>query len=131
MSRVLVVDDDRAATEGLRALLRLDGYDVVALQSSKAALGLLASDRFDAVITDLEMPEVHGVDIVRAARAARTDMPILVVTAYSQSPACQAALDAGARCILTKPIDFDILSTDLQAAIAGHAERPKSKRRSY
>ncbi len=118
MSRVLVVDDERAATEGLRALLRFDGYDVVALQSSKEALVHLASDRFDAVITDLEMPEVHGVDVVRAAVAARPNMPVLVVTAYSQSPACQAAVDAGARCVLTKPVDFDVLSSELQAAIA-------------
>lgn len=118
MSRVLVVDDDRAATEGLRALLRFDGYDVVAVQSSSTALVMLANERFDAVITDLEMPEVHGVQIVRAARAARPDMPVLVVTAYSQSPACHAALEAGALCVLTKPVDFDVLSTDLQTAIA-------------
>ena len=119
MIRVLVVDDERAAVDGLRVLLRADGYEVVALQSSEAALVLLTKEKFDIVITDLEMPMVHGVEVVRAARKSRADMPVVVVTAYNDSPACTAAIAAGACKVMCKPIDYDALSAEIVVATTG------------
>lgn len=121
MSRILVVDDQRASAEGLRMLLRFDGYDVVALQSSVAARDLLAKERFDAVITDLEMPFVHGTEIVAAARAADAQVPILVVSAYAGSPAAAVALKTGAFVLIAKPIEYD----ELAAALRGALRSPK------
>lgn len=118
MSRILVVDDERSSAEGLRLLLRADGYDVVALQSPAAALNLLKKERFDAVITDLEMPEVHGSEIVAAARSADRTMPVLVVSAYTASPAGAVAMRAGARRLLAKPLDYEDLAAELAAALA-------------
>ncbi len=117
MSRILVVDDERASAEGLRVLLRADGYDVVALQSALKARDLLATERFDAVITDLEMPELHGTEIVAAARASNPQMPVLVVSAYTGSPAAAVAMKRGACTLIAKPIEYDELAEALQRAL--------------
>jgi two-component system response regulator PilR (NtrC family) len=113
MRRVLVVDDDRAAAEGLRLLLGTDGYEASAEHDSGRALTRLASEPFDAVITDLEMPHVHGVEVVRAARAARPAAPVFVISAYTDSPASAEALAAGASGIFDKPLDYDELAAEL------------------
>ena len=118
MKRVLVVDDDAAAADGLRQLLACDGYEVVALEHPALALTELHGSRFDAVITDLEMPQVHGVEVVRAARAANAGTVVLVVSAYSDSPATEEARLAGAARIFTKPLDYDSLADDLAARLA-------------
>jgi two-component system response regulator QseB len=118
MIRVLVVDDDAAAADGLRMLLASDGYEVVACDEPTAALEQLGRTRFDAVITDLEMPRVHGVEVVRAARAASSGTLVYVVSAYSDSPASEEARAAGATRVFGKPLDYDVLADDLAARLA-------------
>lgn len=116
MKRLLVVDDDRTAMRGLSQLLEMDGYEVVGMTSSEDALKTLGSDRFDAVVTDLEMPTVHGLDIVRAARAQDPSLPVIVVTAYVNSPASRNAVALGARAVLNKPLRYESLISVLPAA---------------
>ena len=116
MKRVLVVDDDRSTTEALALLLVSDSFDVVTLSSSTTAAERLRRERFDAVITDLEMPEVHGIELVRLARTTWPDMPVLLVTAYAGSPACQKALALGAR-LIRKPVEYGVLLMTLRAAL--------------
>ena len=118
MIRVLVLDDDWSTVQGLRRLLEGDGYEVAGFASPGAAVEELRRGRVDAVITDLEMPGLHGVGVVRAARAAHPGIPILVVTAYERSPACQDAVAAGARQIFPKPVDYDALKRALAAFTA-------------
>jgi two-component system response regulator PilR (NtrC family) len=118
MKRVLVVDDDPAAAEGLRLLLRSDGYDAIAFHDAGAALARLGADSIDAVVTDLEMPHVHGVEVVRAARTTHPKAPVFVVTAYTDSPAADDALEAGADRVFAKPLDYDALSLELAKGLA-------------
>ena len=119
MSRVLVVDDDRACVDGLRRLLSLDGYDVVGVRSSVAARDLLHRERFDAVITDLEMPVVHGIEIVGEARATDPATPVVVISAYCESPVGALALKRGAFRLISKPVDYDLLADALARALRG------------
>lgn len=118
MKRVLVVDDNEAAADGLRQLLASDGYEAEATSRPADALEAIAATAFDAVITDLEMPHVHGVEVVRAAIAARPGTPVFVVSAYSDSPAADDARAAGAAAIFGKPLDYDALAEALSAALA-------------
>lgn len=113
MKRVLVVDDDFGTTTGLGILLELDGYEVFATDSPTRALAKLESEPFDAVVTDLEMPGVHGVEIVRAAQRAQPGMLVFVMTGYFGSPVCDVALQEGARRIFGKPIEYDALLSEL------------------
>jgi CheY-like chemotaxis protein len=117
---VLVIDDDPVGAAALRTLLELDGYEVVALQSATEAIALLRRERFDAVITDLEMPNAHGVDVVRAARAVAGNIPVLVVTGYGRSVASERALAMGAQRVFDKPLQYEALADEL----ARHLRRP-------
>jgi DNA-binding NtrC family response regulator len=117
VKRVLVVDDDAAAVDGLSSLLRLDGYEVSGHSDPEHALTALRTGTFHALVTDLEMPRVHGVDLVRAARALGS-MPVYVVSAYTDSPAALEAVAAGATRVLPKPLDYDDLADDLAARLA-------------
>lgn len=121
MKQVLVIDDDAAAADGLRQLLTGDGYEVVALAHPETALAEIQQHRFDAVITDLEMPHVHGVEVVRAARARAASTVVLVVSAYTDSPAAEAAQLAGAARVFDKPLDYDALADELAARLAERA----------
>ncbi len=118
MFRVIVVDDERSAVEALRRLLVLDGYQVQAFDDPEAARKAIESAPFDAVVTDLEMPGVHGVEIIRAARRAKPGAPVFVVTAYADSPACRVAAEAGATAVLGKPLDYDALADALATSLA-------------
>jgi CheY-like chemotaxis protein len=113
MKRVLLVDDDSVAVDGLCSLLEMDGFDVTGLVSPEEALLRLKAERFDVLITDLEMPRVHGLEVVRAARAASTSMKVLVVTAYMGSRASATALSAGAARIFSKPLRYELLIDEL------------------
>ena len=113
MKRILVIDDDPAAVSGLRTLLELDGYTVVGVDSPSRGLQLLEDERFDALITDLEMPVVGGLEIVRHARQTSTRLPIFVVTGYGGSPAALAAAAVGASRVFEKPLDYDALAREL------------------
>lgn len=117
MKRVLVVDDDFGAMTGLRRLLELEGYEVVATESPKVALDKLEAERFDAIVTDLEMPGVHGVEIVRAAQRIRAGIPVLVMTGYFGTPVCDVAIREGARRIFGKPIEYEALADELARSL--------------
>jgi two-component system response regulator PilR (NtrC family) len=121
MKRVLVVDDDLAAADGLRLLLGTDGYEATSEHDPEKAVARMARERFDAVVTDLEMPHVHGVEVVRAARAAHPRAPVYVVSAYTDSPAGAEALAAGATRIFGKPLDYDALAGELAERLGGSA----------
>jgi CheY-like chemotaxis protein len=115
MTRILVVDDDRTAVGALQSLLEMDGYEVVGVLSSQDALVRLGAERFDAVVTDLEMPGVHGLEIVRAVRSD-SGIPVVVVTGYVNSPASKAALASGANRVLGKPLRYEWLMEALPPA---------------
>lgn len=124
MTRVLVVDDDAAAADGLRRLLLSDGYQVTAHDDPRQALAALGAGGFDALVTDLEMPGVHGVELVRAARALDPALLVYVVSAYTDSPAGLEALAAGATRVFAKPLDYDTLADDLAGRLAAPAQKP-------
>ncbi len=119
MSKVLVVDDDPAAADGLRLLLGTDGYEATSEHDPERALARMAAEAFDAIVTDLEMPHIHGVEVVRAARAAHPRAPIFVVSAYTDSPAAAEALVVGADRIFGKPLDYDVLAGELAVRFRG------------
>ncbi len=117
MSRLLIVDDDRVGVSALAALLEDDGYQVVALTSSAGGLEALSAGGFDAVITDLEMPGLHGLELVRAIRECSPTLPILIVTGYTNSPAAATAVAYGARRVFPKPVPYEDLLAELGAAL--------------
>ncbi len=117
-ARVLVVDDEPSARSGLEKLLRQDGYDVDAAADGQIALGIATERPPDVVVTDLKMPRMDGIELVKKLHEQDKYLPVIVVTAFGDVSSAVNAMRAGAYHFLTKPVDFDALSMTIERAIS-------------
>ncbi|MEY4338817.1 MAG: hypothetical protein RLZ14_667 [Actinomycetota bacterium] len=115
--RILIADDDRAIRESLARALGFEGYDVVQANDGAAALSLIESAQPDVAVLDVMMPNVDGLTVCRVLRAERNRLPILMLTARTETPDRVAGLDAGADDYLPKPFDLDELLARLRALL--------------
>jgi len=115
--RILVVDDDRAVRESLRRSLAFNGFDVELAADGVEALEQVAGYRPDALVLDVMMPRLGGLEACRALRAAGDDVPILVLTARDAVADRVAGLDAGADDYLPKPFALEELLARLRALL--------------
>ncbi len=115
--RLLIVDDEVDALRGLQELLKEEGYEVMIAQSPKAAMDALDLADVDLIITDLRMPGMDGIELLKAARAQGLALPVIFVTAYGEVEPYLKAMDAGAFEYLVKPIDPDELIAKIHAAL--------------
>ncbi len=115
--RILVVDDDRAVRESLRRSLTFNGYTVDLATDGLDALEKVAATRPDAVVLDVMMPRLDGLEVCRRLRSAGDDLPILVLTARDSVSERVAGLDAGADDYLPKPFALEELLARLRALL--------------
>jgi two-component system, OmpR family, response regulator MprA len=115
--RVLVVDDDRAVRESLRRSLEFNGYDVALASDGAEALAVVGGLNPDAVVMDVMMPRLDGIEATRTLRSAGNDLPILVLTARDSVGDRVEGLDAGADDYLTKPFALEELLARLRALL--------------
>jgi two-component system, OmpR family, response regulator MprA len=115
--RVLVVDDDRAVREALRRVLTLAGYELQVAEGGAAAIELVVQSIPDAVVLDLGMPDVDGLEVCRRLRLLGNRVPILMLTAREHVSDRVAGLDAGADDYLVKPFDVDELKARVRALL--------------
>jgi two-component system response regulator MprA len=115
--RVLVVDDDRAVRESLRRSLEFNGYAVSLAGDGAEALASIAGHAPDALVIDVMMPRLDGIETTRALRSAGNDLPILVLTARDSVGDRVEGLDAGADDYLTKPFALEELLARLRALL--------------
>jgi DNA-binding NtrC family response regulator len=125
---VLIVDDDANTCELLEALLREQGFAVATEASAEAALVRLAEVDFDAMLTDIHMTGIDGIELCRRAGALRPDLPVLIATGQADMQASIAALRAGAYDFITKPIDVNLLSAAINRAVQRHRLGTEVKR---
>lgn len=100
---VLVVDDEADLLMTYRRLLQRRGYVVITVSTRTDAMAVVRSNPLGLVIADLKLPDGDGLDIVRAARAAPSPPPVIVVTGFASDAGQQEALAAGATAYLSKP----------------------------
>jgi two-component system response regulator HydG len=103
--RILIVDDEGTALEFLGALLEAEGFETVGVDTGVAGLAKVEGEEFDAVLTDLHMAGMDGIELCRRISQLRPDLPVVVVTGEASLDAAVSALRAGAYDFLTKPID--------------------------
>jgi two-component system response regulator MprA len=115
--RILVVDDDRAVRESLRRSLQFNGYTVQLAGDGQQAMDVLATQRPDAMVLDVMMPRVDGLEVCRRLRGGGDDLPILVLTARDAVSDRVAGLDAGADDYLPKPFALEELLARLRALL--------------
>lgn len=117
MNTVLVVDDKDMLRDSVGATLQRAGYNVVTSADGKSALELIARKRPDAVITDLKMPGMTGMELLQQARAIDDALPVVLMTAYGAVETAVEAMKLGAFDYITKPFEGDELVIAVKRAI--------------
>ena len=116
-ARLLVVDDERSMRELLSIVLRREGYDVTLAENGQTALHQLERARFDLLISDIKMPDMSGVDVLRAAKQIDRDILGIMITAFASADTAIEAMRLGAHDYLSKPFDVDELKIKVRNAL--------------
>lgn len=106
---VLVVDDEPNMRRVLEIMLGAAGYAVFSAANGREALALLRSTPVDLLITDLRMPEMDGIELLRQMRADGIDAPVIMITAHGSVETAVAAMKFGASDYILRPFDIDAL----------------------
>lgn len=115
--RVLIIEDDESFAVSLRRLLTGQGHDVHLCATGEAGLAVLGEREFDVVLIDLNLPDTHGHDVIRAIRAMEIDAMLVVVSGETEIDAAILALRLGAMDYVRKPLEPEILSHAIRRAI--------------
>ena len=113
--QVLLAEDDRAVREALVRAFTLEGYDITAVTNGAQALDWMSSNDADLLVLDVSMPHIDGLTVCRVLRSEQRRVPILMLTARTDTGDRVAGLDAGADDYLAKPFDLDELFARMRA----------------
>ena len=116
--RILIVDDEPSMREMLRIVLRRDGYDVTVAANGTEALEILQRERMDLLLSDIRMPDISGVEVLRAAKDANKDLVAFMMTAFASTDTAVEAMRLGAVDYFTKPFNMD----ELRIKVRQHLE---------
>src|SRR3954464_8775948 len=115
--RILLVDDEQSIQTLLSYPLRKEGYEVVQAQDGREALARFAESTFDLVVLDVMMPRLDGLEVCRRLRAARSSVPIIMLTAKSEEIDKVLGLELGADDYITKPFSLREFRSRVKAAL--------------
>ena len=108
-TKILVVDDEQLIRESLVFILNKENYDVDEAENGLLALEKIRKESYDVVITDIEMPELKGVELLKKIREVSPQTFVVMITAYGSLDTAIAALRNGAYVYILKPLEFDDL----------------------
>src|SRR6478736_2780532 len=119
--RILLVEDNLALSQGLSAILRGSGYAVDVVSDGASAHAVAATETFDLVILDLNLPEMDGLDVLRAMRARQNRAAVLILTARGAPEERIKGLDLGADDYMIKPFDVGELEARVRVLLRRQA----------
>lgn len=119
-ARVLVIDDEPLMRKLLGRLLASAGYDVVVTEGGAEAIELLWQNTFDVVVSDVNMPGVDGIEVLRFVRQRDPDLPVILVTACASTDTAIGAVQHHATAYMTKPIDTKRFQEEVAQALTMH-----------
>lgn len=130
--RVLLVEDEAPLRRALARVLTKHGYEVIEAEDGAHATQLSGAHSFDAVLTDLVMPRVDGLGLLRYLRARRIEVAIVMMTGTPDEATAAEAYRLGALGYLTKPLETSRLLETMERALSAHAStaRPMTRGRS-
>ena len=122
---IVIVEDEPDTAEMFAEMMRLSGYQVIKSYGGEAAVELISKEKPDAVVLDVMMPDLSGLDVLRILRKdlAMSSIPVIVVSAKSLTSEIKQGLEAGASVYLTKPVAF----MDLKAAVENSLRTAEQK----
>ncbi len=124
--RILVVDDERSMRELLAIVLRREGYEVLLAENGRAAVETLGRETVDLLISDIKMPDLSGVEVLRAAKQIDQDILGIMITAFASTESAVEAMRLGACDYLTKPFDVDLLRMKVREKIENRQIRQEN-----
>jgi two-component system, NtrC family, response regulator PilR len=124
--RILVVDDERSMRELLAIVLRREGYEVLLAENGCAAVAVLEREAVDLLISDIKMPDMSGVDVLRAAKKIDQDILAIMITAFASTDTAVEAMRLGACDYLSKPFDVDLLKMKVREKIENRQLRQEN-----
>ncbi|HEX4950423.1 MAG TPA: sigma-54 dependent transcriptional regulator, partial [Blastocatellia bacterium] len=107
MAKLLVADDERSMRELLELVFKREGHQVIAVSNGREALDALQKTNFDLLITDVKMPDVGGIELLRSAREQAPEMMVIMMTAFATINSAREAFKLGADDFIQKPFDVD------------------------
>src|SRR5262245_38481817 len=125
-ARILVVDDERSMRELLAIVLRREGYEVLLAENGRNAVDALEREPVDLLISDIKMPDMSGVDVLRAAKRVDQDILGIMITAFASTETAVEAMRLGACDYLSKPFDIDLLKMKVREKIENRQLRQEN-----
>jgi len=125
--RILVVDDEPVVTSSCRRILLTEGDDVQTTESGQEGLRRALSEHFDLVMTDLKMPDLDGMELVRAVRGRRPETAIVVITGYGSVSSAVEAIKLGVSDYIEKPFTPEEITKAIDRALAGTKRPDRTK----
>ena len=125
-ARILVVDDERSMRELLAIVLRREGYEVLLADTGAKAVETLERESVDILISDIKMPDLSGVDVLRAAKRVDQDILGIMITAFASTETAVEAMRLGACDYLSKPFDVDLLKMKVREKIESRQLRQEN-----
>ncbi len=116
--KVLLIDDEKEFLETLSERMRMRGMDVNTAQSSDDAVTSVDSGDYDAIVLDLQMPGMNGIDMLKVIKAKHPDMQVILLTGQATLDAGIQAMKLGAMDFMEKPADIDVLTQKIKKAQA-------------
>jgi two-component system response regulator PilR (NtrC family) len=117
MAKILVADDELSMRQFLEILLKKEGHEVFCAADGQEALSRFQAENFDLLISDIKMPKVGGLDLLRKVKEQRPNLAVIMVTAYASPEDAIAAMKAGAYDYLTKPFKLEEIKAVIQNAL--------------
>ena len=116
MASILVVDDERSMRDFLKILLEKEGHDVITVENGKAAIVAVQKQSFEAVVTDIRMPGMTGIELLEEIKEELPDMPVIMITAFASPDDAVLAMKNGAFDYITKPFNVDEIKSVVESA---------------
>jgi len=126
MNRILVVDDERSMRDFLSIMLKKEGYEVVTAENGGDALKTVQGEIFDLVISDVKMPGLDGIDVLKAVKEVSPETVVIMITAFATTETAVEAMKLGAYDYIIKPFKVDELKLIIKKALEKHSLRKEN-----
>ncbi|MCF6149493.1 MAG: sigma-54-dependent Fis family transcriptional regulator, partial [Candidatus Kuenenia sp.] len=116
-NKILIVDDEKLMRISLESQLKKEGFDVSSVDNANEGLHLIKAEEFDVVVTDLRLPNMSGMELLKEIKNYNQDIIVVIMTAYGTLESAVAATKEGAYDYIAKPFSTDELIIKLQRAL--------------
>ncbi|TAN37873.1 MAG: sigma-54-dependent Fis family transcriptional regulator [Nitrospirae bacterium] len=115
--KLLIVEDEETLRESLKRVFIRDGYEVDGVDSSEAALETIKNSSYDLVITDIVLPGINGIALLKRCRENNPDLKVIIMTAFASIETAVEAIRAGAYDYMVKPVQHDQIKNAVKKAL--------------